>query len=144
LHDEDICVFTVRACDFLIDKPDEANYDFYHLLLTETEQRGLIDLHYAIFDIINSHMQTEEKLKQAIIDILILAWSIDDRIAVLVNLEADNNGKEKKIDLFKKIIDIAFKDYSDDESKNESGLVSESIQYKTIVAELEKYAEKKL
>jgi len=66
LQDEDVYDFTLKACNFLMDKPNVANYDFYRLLFAETEQRGLIDLHCAIFDVINTHMETEEELKEKI------------------------------------------------------------------------------
>jgi len=66
LQDEDVYNFTLKACNFLMDKPNVANYDFYRLLLAETEQRGIIDLHCAIFDVINTHMETEEELKEKI------------------------------------------------------------------------------
>ena len=85
----------------------------------------------------------EEKLKKGIEDILILAYSIEQRIDVLANLESDNaeeskNNKEKRFGLFKKVIDII---NTNDMNSNESGgLICESAQYKAVVAEFEKYA----
>lgn len=63
---EDICSFAKKACYFLIDKIDDVNYEFYRILLEETEKKGLIYFHYVIFEIINNHINISKTLRQKI------------------------------------------------------------------------------
>jgi len=86
----------------------------------------------------------DEKLKKGVEDILILTYSIEQRIEILAGMESDND-KDKRIELIKEIIDIIYKDYTNDElnSNDTTGLLRESAPYKAVAAKLEQYAKKR-